>query len=52
MEELNLIKMNEEPASKIKTYLKKMRRHSASAPSLNKITTIVEDVRAEGYANK
>jgi hypothetical protein len=52
MEELNLIKVSEEPASKVKAYLKKMRRHSASAPSLNEITKIVEEVRSERYAKK
>lgn len=52
MEELNLIKVSEEPASKVKAYLKKMRRHSTTAPGLDEITKIVEEVRAEGYAIK
>jgi len=52
MQELNLIKVSEEPASKVKAYLKKMRRNSKAAPSLDEITKIVEEVRAERYAKK
>jgi hypothetical protein len=52
MQELNLIKVSEEPASKVKAYLKKMRRNSKTAPGLDEITKIVEDVRAERYAKK
>jgi hypothetical protein len=52
MQELNLIKVSEEPASKVKAYLKKMRSNSKTAPSLDEITKIVENVRAERYAKK
>lgn len=52
MQELNLIRVSEEPASKVKGYLKKMRRNSKTAPSLDEITKIVEEVRAERYAKK
>lgn len=52
MQELNLIKVSEEPASKVKAYLKKMRRNAASAPGLDEITKIVEEVRAKRYAKK
>ena len=52
MQELNLIKVSEEPASKVKAYLKKMRRNTKTAPSLDEITKIVEEVRAERYAKK
>jgi hypothetical protein len=52
MQELNLIKVSEEPASKVKAYLKKMRRNSKTAPSLDEITKIVEEVRAERHAKK
>lgn len=52
MQELNLIKVSEEPASKLKLYLKKMRCHSSTAPNLNEITKIVEEVRAKRYAKK
>lgn len=52
MQELNLIRVSEEPASNIKAYLKKMRRHSKTAPGLDEITTIVEEVRAKRYARK
>jgi hypothetical protein len=52
MRDLKLIKVTEEPTSKIKAYLKKMRQHSSSAPSLDEITKIVEEVRAERYGKK
>ena len=52
MQDLNLIKVSEEPSSKVKAYLKKMRRHSKTAPSLDEITKIVEEVRADRYAKK
>lgn len=52
MQELNLIKVSEEPASKVRAYLKKMRRNAVSAPGANEITAIVEEVRAERYAKK
>ena len=52
MQELNLIKVSDEPASKLKTYLKKMRKKAAPAPSLDEITEIVEQVRAERYGKK
>jgi hypothetical protein len=52
MEDLKLNKVSEEPASKLKVYLKKMRRKSATAPSLDEITEIVEKVRAKRYTKK
>ena len=52
MQELILIKVSDEPVSKLKTYLKKMRRNSATAPSLNEITKIVEQVRAKKKKKK
>ena len=52
MQELDLIRVSEEPTSKVKAYLKKMRRNAASAPTLEEITKIVEEVRAERYAKK
>ncbi len=52
MQELNLIKVSDEPESMLKAYLKKMRRHSSEAPSLNEITKVVEEVRAKRYAKK
>ncbi len=52
MQDLSLIKVSEEPVSKVKAYLKKMRHHSSAIPSLNEITKIVEEVRAERYAKK
>ena len=52
MQDLNLIKISVEPASQLKDYLKKMRKNAASAPTLNDINDIVEEVRAERYAKK
>jgi hypothetical protein len=52
MQELNLIKVTEEPSSMVKAYLKKMRKNSKSAPSLVEITKIVEDVRVDRHAKK
>ncbi|MEY2903803.1 MAG: hypothetical protein RLY89_2909 [Bacteroidota bacterium] len=52
MQDLKLIKVNEEPASSLKVYLKKMRRNNATAPNLNEISNIVEEVRAKRYAKK
>jgi hypothetical protein len=52
MQDLNLIKVSEEPASKLKDYLKKTRRNAADAPSLEDITKIVEEVRIKRYAKK
>ena len=52
MEELSLIKVSEEPATRLRLYLKNMRPNSSSAPSLQDITKIVEKVRADRYAKK
>jgi len=52
MQELKLIKVSDEPVSTLKAYLKKMRRKSAAAPSLDEITKIVEEVRAKRYVKK
>ena len=52
MQELKLIKVSDEPISTLKAYLKKMRRNSSTAPGLDEITKIVEDVRAKRYAKK
>jgi hypothetical protein len=52
MQDLKLIKVTDEPVSRLKEYLKKMRRNSTSAPSLDEITKIVEEVRAKRYAKK
>ena len=52
MQDLNLIKVSDEPASKLKAYLKKMRRNSPTVPDLDEITQIVEEVRAKRYAKK
>ncbi len=52
MQELNLIKISDEPVSTLQAYLKKMRRNSSTAPGLDEITNIVEEVRAKRYAKK
>ena len=52
MQDLKLIKVSEEPISKLKIYLKKMRHNSTTALGLDEITKIVEGVRAKRYAKK
>jgi len=52
MQDLKLIKVSDEPESKLKAYLKKMRRNAVSAPTIDEITEIVEEVRAERHGKK
>ncbi len=52
MQELKLIKVSEQPVTKLKVYLKKMRRNAFSAPNLDEITKIMEQVRVDRYAKK
>jgi hypothetical protein len=52
MQELELIKVSDDPIFSLKVYLKKMRRNSSAAPRLNEIAKIVKDVRAKRYAKK
>ena len=52
MQDLKLIKISDEPASTLKAYLKKMRRSSSTAPSLDEITKLVDEVRAKRYAKE
>ena len=52
MQELDLIKISEDPAAKVKSYLAQMRQHAAEAPDPDEITQIVEEVRSERYAGK
>ena len=52
MEDLKLIKVSDEPVSTLKAYLKIMRRNSSTAPDLDEITKIVEDVRTKRYVQK
>jgi len=52
MQEQNLIRVDNEPVSKLKAFLKKQRRNSSHAPNLKEINKIVEKVRASRYAQK
>ena len=52
MEDLKLIKVSDEPVSTLKAYLKKMRCNSSTAPDLDEITEIVEDVRTKRCVEK
>jgi phosphopantothenate synthetase len=52
LQDLNLIKITEEPVSKLKSYLKKTRKNDVLPLSLDEITKIVEDVRAERNVEK
>jgi hypothetical protein len=52
MQDLNLIKVSDEPSSTIHAYLKKMRKKAGSAPSAEDIAKIVNEVRAKRNAKK
>ena len=52
LQDLNLIRVSEEPTSKLKNYLKKMRKNEKNAPNLEEITALVEEIRTERYADK
>ena len=41
--------IEQEPCSTKQAYLKKMRRNAATAPNLEEITNVVEEVRAESF---
>ena len=45
MQNLDLIKIEREPGSKIKSYLTKMRAYAAEAPSEDEIVKMVKQVR-------
>ena len=49
MQDLNLIKVSDEPVSALKIYLKKMRRNASTAHGLAEITKIVDEVRSKRY---
>ena len=50
--ECKLIKVDIEPVSALKAYIKKMRHRSFTASSLGDFTKTIEDLRAERYAKK
>ena len=52
LQDLKLIKVKKEPVSLLKTYLQKMRQQAGTAPTLEEIATIVEEVRTKRYAKK
>ena len=52
MQDLKLIKVSDEPISKLKAYLKKMRKNADLAPTPDDIADIVEEVRAARYPKK
>ncbi len=52
MQDLDLIKISEEPASKLQTYLKKMRKNADLAPSEEEIAKMVDEVRVKRNAKK
>ncbi len=52
MQDLNLIKIIDEPASKLMDYLKNMRKDADSAPSPEEIAEIVKEVRTERNVKK
>ena len=52
MQALNLIKISEDKVSTLQAYLKKMRKNTASVPSLDEIAAMVDEVRTERYAKR
>ena len=52
MQDLKLIKVSDEPVSQLKFYLKKMRKKASSAPSLDEIAKVVEEVRSARNVRK
>ncbi len=50
MQDLKLIKVNNDQVSRLKKYLGKMRKKAATAPDLDEITSVVEAVRLKRYA--
>jgi hypothetical protein len=52
MQDLNLIKVSDEPSSTIHAYLKKMRKKAGSSPSAEDIAKIVNEVRTKRNAKK
>jgi hypothetical protein len=50
MQDLNLIKVSNDPVAKLEAYLKKSRRNASSAPDEEDISKIVKDVRKKRYA--
>jgi hypothetical protein len=52
MQDLNLIRVSDEPTSSIQAYLKKMRKKTNTAPSAEDIAKIVDEVRTKRYAKK
>ena len=52
MQDLKLIKISEEPVPGLKKYLEKVRQRAATAPDLEEITSVVEEVRSKRYAKK
>lgn len=52
MQDLKLIKVSDDPVSNLRKYLESMRSNSDSAPSLEEITEITEQVRSERYGKK
>ncbi len=52
MQELQLIKLSDEPSTVLAAYLKKTRKKSDSAPSAEEIAKIVKDARRKRHAKK
>ena len=52
MQDLQLIKVYEEPNSRLASYLKEMRRQAEDVPNEEEIGEIVEEVRRDNYDEK
>ncbi len=52
MQDLNLIKILDDKVTALQAYLKKPRKYTASAPSLEEIAVMVDEVRTKRYAKR
>ncbi len=50
--DLDLIKIRKPEENKVTDYLKKVRKNVEDVPTLDEITNLVEEVRAENYNKK
>lgn len=52
LQELDLIKISDEPSSLLGSYLDKMRNTPEAAPDLEEITRLVQESRTERYGKE
>lgn len=52
MQDLDLIRISDDPVSSLQKYLKKMRGKSTTVPDMDEISKIVDEVRFKRYDRK